>query len=104
MKHQLRVFVALVLLTCGIVLAASVRDHVPASAGSTVQAFEQQRGNQGLTLPANGVQLVVSVSPKLDIESSFDSGWQVDSIEHSTIEVTTSSEGARAWLASIVRT
>jgi len=41
---------------------------------------------------------------RADIESSFDSGWQVDSIEHSTIEVTTSSEGARAWLASFVRT
>jgi SAM-dependent methyltransferase len=41
---------------------------------------------------------------RAEIESSFASGWEVDSIEPATIEVTTDVSGARAWLSSIVRT
>jgi 2-polyprenyl-3-methyl-5-hydroxy-6-metoxy-1,4-benzoquinol methylase len=41
---------------------------------------------------------------RAEIESSFASGWEVDSIEPATIEVTISPSGARAWLSSMVRT
>jgi len=40
---------------------------------------------------------------KPEIESSFAGGWTIESIEPSTIEITTDRSGARAWLSSIVR-
>jgi cyclopropane fatty-acyl-phospholipid synthase-like methyltransferase len=39
-----------------------------------------------------------------EIRSSFAGGWQVDSIEPSTIEVTYDPSGAMAWHAAITRT
>ena len=42
---------------------------------------------------------------RAEIQSSFaDDGWRIESIEASRIEITTDSEGARAWLAVIVKT
>ncbi len=38
-----------------------------------------------------------------EIRSSFTDGWQVESIEPAIIEITTSEQGARAWLATITR-
>ena len=39
-----------------------------------------------------------------EIRASFDHGWQVDSIEPATLDLTFSPTGALAWLASITRT
>jgi SAM-dependent methyltransferase len=38
-----------------------------------------------------------------DITDAFAEGWRADSIEPATIEVTTSPEGVRAWLAAFTR-
>jgi ubiquinone/menaquinone biosynthesis C-methylase UbiE len=38
-----------------------------------------------------------------DITGAFAQGWRADSIEPATIEVTTSPEGVRAWLAAFTR-
>jgi SAM-dependent methyltransferase len=38
-----------------------------------------------------------------DITGAFGEGWRADSIEPATIEVTTSPEGVRAWLAAFTR-
>lgn len=39
-----------------------------------------------------------------EIRSSFDDGWQVESIEPATMDVTIDPDGVRAWLATIRRT
>jgi ubiquinone/menaquinone biosynthesis C-methylase UbiE len=39
-----------------------------------------------------------------EIGASFDDGWQVDSIEPTTIDVTTDPAGAHAWRVAITRT
>jgi hypothetical protein len=39
-----------------------------------------------------------------DITRAFAEGWRADSIEPATIEVTTSPDGVRAWLAALTRT
>jgi cyclopropane fatty-acyl-phospholipid synthase-like methyltransferase len=39
-----------------------------------------------------------------EIEAAFAEGWRVDSIEPSTIDITTDPEGIRAWLAALTRT
>jgi SAM-dependent methyltransferase len=39
-----------------------------------------------------------------DITGAFAEGWRADSIEPATIEVTTSPDGVRAWLAALTRT
>jgi SAM-dependent methyltransferase len=41
---------------------------------------------------------------RTEIEASFDDGWRVDSIEPSTIDITTDPNGIRAWLATVTRT
>jgi hypothetical protein len=38
-----------------------------------------------------------------EIKASFDDGWQVDSIEPATIDITIDPDGARGWLATIIR-
>jgi SAM-dependent methyltransferase len=38
-----------------------------------------------------------------DISTAFTDGWQVDSIESDTIEITTDPGGIRAWLATFTR-
>jgi hypothetical protein len=38
-----------------------------------------------------------------EILAAFDSGWKVESIEPTTIDITINPEGARAWLAAITR-
>jgi SAM-dependent methyltransferase len=38
-----------------------------------------------------------------EIAASFAGGWQVGSIEPATIEITTSPDGIRAWLATVTR-
>ena len=40
---------------------------------------------------------------RADITGAFAAGWRADSIEPATIEVTTSPEGVRAWLAAFTR-
>src|SRR5262249_53710420 len=37
------------------------------------------------------------------IRDAFTGGWHVDSIEASTIDITTDPDGARAWLATLTR-
>ncbi|WP_367115224.1 class I SAM-dependent methyltransferase [Actinophytocola sp.] len=37
------------------------------------------------------------------IKATFAEGWQVDTIEPATIEITTDPEGVRAWLATVTR-
>ncbi len=39
-----------------------------------------------------------------DIRAAFAGGWQVDSIEASTIHITTDPDGIRAWLVALTRT
>lgn len=39
-----------------------------------------------------------------EIRSSFDDGWQVESIEPATMDVTIDPDGVRGWLATISRT
>jgi len=39
-----------------------------------------------------------------EITASFAKGWQVDSIEPATIDITASPDGIRAWLAALTRT
>jgi cyclopropane fatty-acyl-phospholipid synthase-like methyltransferase len=41
---------------------------------------------------------------RAEIESSFTDGWSIESIEESRIEITTTPDGARAWLAVIAKT
>jgi SAM-dependent methyltransferase len=38
-----------------------------------------------------------------EIEASFTDGWQVDSIEPATIDITTDPDGIRAWLVALTR-
>jgi SAM-dependent methyltransferase len=38
-----------------------------------------------------------------EIKATFADGWQVDSIEPSTIDITTDPDGIRAWLAALTR-
>jgi cyclopropane fatty-acyl-phospholipid synthase-like methyltransferase len=38
-----------------------------------------------------------------EIEAAFADGWRVDSIEPSTIDITTDSDGIRAWLVALTR-
>ena len=38
-----------------------------------------------------------------EIRSTFSDGWQVASIDAATLDITISPEGARAWLATVVR-
>jgi len=38
-----------------------------------------------------------------EIRSSFSEGWQVASIDAATLDITISPEGAKAWLATVVR-
>jgi SAM-dependent methyltransferase len=38
-----------------------------------------------------------------ELQSSFATGWQIDSIEDTILELTWDSEGARAWLATLTR-
>ena len=38
-----------------------------------------------------------------EIRDSFATGWQVDSIEPATIDITIDPNGARAWLVTITR-
>jgi cyclopropane fatty-acyl-phospholipid synthase-like methyltransferase len=39
-----------------------------------------------------------------EIRATFAEGWRIDSIEPTTIDITISADGARAWLASMTRT
>jgi cyclopropane fatty-acyl-phospholipid synthase-like methyltransferase len=39
-----------------------------------------------------------------EITASFAEGWQVDSIEPATIDITTDPAGVRAWLTALTRT
>jgi hypothetical protein len=39
-----------------------------------------------------------------EIRSSFEDGWQVESIEPATMDVTIDPDGVRGWLATIRRT
>jgi cyclopropane fatty-acyl-phospholipid synthase-like methyltransferase len=39
-----------------------------------------------------------------EIRASFAKGWQVDSIEPATIDITTDPDGIRAWLTALTRT
>jgi cyclopropane fatty-acyl-phospholipid synthase-like methyltransferase len=39
-----------------------------------------------------------------EIKASFANGWQVDSIEPATIDITTDPNGIRAWLTALTRT
>ncbi|RZB14305.1 class I SAM-dependent methyltransferase [Streptomyces sp. F001] len=41
---------------------------------------------------------------RAEIEAAFTGGWSVDSIEPSTIEITTDPDGIRAWLVALTRT
>lgn len=38
-----------------------------------------------------------------EIEASFAAGWRIDSIEPSTIDITTDPDGIRAWLVALTR-
>ncbi|WP_328747255.1 class I SAM-dependent methyltransferase [Streptomyces sp. NBC_00285] len=38
-----------------------------------------------------------------EIEASFADGWRIDSIEPSTIDITTDPDGIRAWLVALTR-
>ena len=40
----------------------------------------------------------------MDITDTFTTGWHVESVEPSTIEITTDPAGVHAWLAVITRT
>ncbi|HWD72948.1 MAG TPA: class I SAM-dependent methyltransferase [Actinomycetota bacterium] len=39
-----------------------------------------------------------------EIRAAFADGWRIDSIEPSTIDITTDPDGIRAWLAALTRT
>ncbi|MEU6251243.1 class I SAM-dependent methyltransferase [Streptomyces sp. NPDC047043] len=39
-----------------------------------------------------------------EIEAAFAAGWRIDSIEPSTIDITTDPDGVRAWLVALTRT
>lgn len=39
-----------------------------------------------------------------EIETAFAEGWRVDSIDPSTIDITTDPDGIRAWLVALTRT
>lgn len=39
-----------------------------------------------------------------EIETAFANGWRIDSIEPSTIDITTDPDGIRAWLVALTRT
>ncbi|MFF4505754.1 class I SAM-dependent methyltransferase [Streptomyces sp. NPDC001401] len=39
-----------------------------------------------------------------EIEAAFAEGWRIDSIEPSTIDITTDPDGIRAWLVALTRT
>jgi cyclopropane fatty-acyl-phospholipid synthase-like methyltransferase len=41
---------------------------------------------------------------RAEIEAAFANGWRVDSIEPSTIDITTDPDGIRAWLVALTRT
>ncbi|MEU0946880.1 class I SAM-dependent methyltransferase [Streptomyces canus] len=41
---------------------------------------------------------------RAEIEAAFADGWRADSIEPSTIDITTDPAGIRAWLAALTRT
>ncbi|MBC9723862.1 class I SAM-dependent methyltransferase [Streptomyces sp. TRM68367] len=41
---------------------------------------------------------------RAEIEASFAEGWRIDSIEPSTIDITTDPDGIRAWLVALTRT
>jgi cyclopropane fatty-acyl-phospholipid synthase-like methyltransferase len=41
---------------------------------------------------------------RAEIEAAFAEGWRVDSIEPSTIDITTDPDGIRAWLVALTRT
>ncbi|WP_345008488.1 hypothetical protein [Streptomyces shaanxiensis] len=41
---------------------------------------------------------------RAEIEAAFADGWRLDSIEPSTIEITTDPDGIRAWLVALTRT
>ncbi|MEU6141125.1 class I SAM-dependent methyltransferase [Streptomyces sp. NPDC047081] len=41
---------------------------------------------------------------KSEIETSFAEGWRVDSMDPSTIDITTDPDGIRAWLVALTRT
>ncbi|WP_316740865.1 class I SAM-dependent methyltransferase [Streptomyces sp. MK7] len=53
---------------------------------------EHQPGDQGPRRVTRG-----------EIEASFADGWQVDSVEAATIDITTGPVGIRAWLATLTR-
>jgi hypothetical protein len=38
-----------------------------------------------------------------EITAAFADGWRVDTIEPTTIEITTDPEGVRAWLVALTR-
>jgi hypothetical protein len=38
-----------------------------------------------------------------EIKAAFAEGWRVDSIESSTIDITTDPDGIRAWLVALTR-
>ncbi|EGX61062.1 MULTISPECIES: class I SAM-dependent methyltransferase [Streptomyces] len=38
-----------------------------------------------------------------DVEASFADGWRIDSVEPSTIDITTDPDGIRAWLVALTR-
>jgi hypothetical protein len=38
-----------------------------------------------------------------EIEASFAEGWRIDSIEPSTIDITTDPDGIRAWLVALTK-
>ncbi|MFJ8630846.1 class I SAM-dependent methyltransferase [Streptomyces sp. NPDC093568] len=41
---------------------------------------------------------------RAEIEAAFADGWRIDSIEPSTIDITTDPDGIRAWLVALTRT
>jgi cyclopropane fatty-acyl-phospholipid synthase-like methyltransferase len=40
---------------------------------------------------------------RVDIESAFADGWDIDSIEPATIDITGDPDGVRAWLAALTK-
>ncbi|KOU59444.1 SAM-dependent methyltransferase [Streptomyces sp. MMG1533] len=50
-----------------------------------------------------GEYAVVHKLTRAEIEAAFADGWRVDSIEPSTIHITTDPDGIRAWLVTLTR-
>jgi cyclopropane fatty-acyl-phospholipid synthase-like methyltransferase len=76
--------------------ANSLRSVLPPGGRYFLLCFSDQH-------PEDGWQRVHRVTQD-EIKATFTDGWRIDSIEPSTIDITTDPDGIRAWLVALTRT